>query len=141
MKHEAMLTRLRAQLLRHEGMRLKPYMCPSGKLTIGIGRNLDDKGITRDEALLLLDNDIAECVADLRSIFPKFHTYSVERQTALCDLRFNLGASGFRQFRKMIRAVHDEDWQKAATETVASKWYYQVQPERSNTIYRQLGDG
>jgi len=45
------------QITTHEGLRLKPYHCPAGKLTIGIGRNLEDKGITEKEALMLLENE------------------------------------------------------------------------------------
>ena len=43
---------------KHEGLRLYPYNCSEGKLTLGIGRNLDDRGITEEEALYLLNNDI-----------------------------------------------------------------------------------
>lgn len=59
---------LREQLERHEGLRLKPYKDTVGKLTIGIGRNLDDKGISRKEAFALLDNDIAEVVRQLEQV-------------------------------------------------------------------------
>ena len=52
-----LLERMKEQLLRHEGLRLKPYRCTAGKLTIGIGRNLDDCGISQKEAYALLDND------------------------------------------------------------------------------------
>ncbi|MBF0177920.1 MAG: DUF1804 family protein [Magnetococcales bacterium] len=53
---------LRKQLIRHEGMRLKPYRCTAGKLTIGVGRNLDDRSITKSEAYVLLDADIKNAV-------------------------------------------------------------------------------
>jgi lysozyme len=56
------------QLTTHEGLRLKPYLCPAGKLTIGIGRNLEGKGITKQEAVMLLENDIQECLDDLTDI-------------------------------------------------------------------------
>jgi lysozyme len=56
------------QLTTHEGLRLKPYLCPAGKLTIGIGRNLEGKGITKQEAIMLLENDIQECLDDLTDI-------------------------------------------------------------------------
>ncbi len=46
-----MTNRLRQMLIRHEGLRRKPYRDTVGKLTIGAGRNLDDVGITREEAL------------------------------------------------------------------------------------------
>jgi lysozyme len=57
------------QVTRHEGLRLKPYLCPAGKLTIGIGRNLEGKGITEQEAVMLLENDIQECLDDLKPLF------------------------------------------------------------------------
>ena len=39
------------QLIEHEGLEQKVYRCTAGKLTIGVGRNLEDKGITEEEAL------------------------------------------------------------------------------------------
>ena len=45
-----LLERIKEQLVRHEGLRLKPYRSSAGKLTIGIGRNLDDRGIRQKEA-------------------------------------------------------------------------------------------
>ena len=53
-----------------EGLRLKPYADHKGKLHIGYGRNLTDKGISKGEAGILFDNDYAEAVADLKTIFP-----------------------------------------------------------------------
>lgn len=58
---EALMTRIKAQLVRHEGLRLKPYRCTAGKLTIGIGRNLDDRGISQKEAYAMLERDIFDC--------------------------------------------------------------------------------
>ena len=57
-------------LIRHEGIKLKPYHCTSGKLTIGIGRNLEDRGITKEEAIYLLnnDNDLASPVFCFKSL-------------------------------------------------------------------------
>ena len=53
-----LLERIKEQLVRHEGLRLKPYRCSAGKLTIGIGRNLDDCGISQSETYVMLINDI-----------------------------------------------------------------------------------
>lgn len=47
------------ELVRHEGLRLKPYKCSANSWTIGVGRNLDDIGISGSEALVLLKHDIA----------------------------------------------------------------------------------
>ena len=113
-------------ILRHEGFRSKPYRCTAGKLTVGIGRNLEDRGITKDEALILLRNDIAECEVDLFKIFPKLFNLSDNRRWALIDMRFTLGAREFRSFTKMIRAIKADDFIEAARQAKDSMWYKQV---------------
>lgn len=45
---------LKDQLILHEGLKLKPYKCPANKWTIGVGRNLEDVGLSKDEQLKLL---------------------------------------------------------------------------------------
>ncbi len=117
------------QLIEHEGLKLKPYHCPAGKLTIGFGRNLEERGISEDEALYLLNNDISECIKDLQKIFADaegFATLPENVQRVLIDMRFNLGASGFRGFKKMIKAVEDKNFTQAALEMQNSKWFDQV---------------
>lgn len=47
-------TEFEQMLIRHEGLKLKPYQCTAGKLTIGVGRNIEDMGITEDEAIYML---------------------------------------------------------------------------------------
>ena len=113
-------------ILRHEGFRAKPYKCTAGKLTVGIGRNLEDRGITKDEAMILLRNDIAECEADLFRIFPKLFDLSDNRRWALIDMRFNLGPERFRLFTRMIKAVKANDFIEAARQARDSMWYRQV---------------
>lgn len=44
----------RDQLIIDEGLRLKPYRCDSKKITIGIGRNLEDNPLSPDECTMLL---------------------------------------------------------------------------------------
>ena len=56
--YSIMLDKIVDMLRRHEGLRLNPYHCSENKLTLGIGRNLEDRGITEEEALFLLNNDI-----------------------------------------------------------------------------------
>jgi lysozyme len=120
---------------KHEGLRLKPYICPAGKVTIGYGRNIQDKGISKVEAELMLNNDVNECVLDLERIFgtDEFDTYSESLQTALIDMRFQLGYYGFRGFKKMILAVKGYDLEKARAEAKDSEWYKQV-PDRAKRV-------
>ncbi len=121
------------QLIKHEGLRLKPYHCPAGKLTIGVGRNLEDKGISEKEAVLLLENDIEECLEDLKTIFQAFDLLPEPVQRVLVDMRFNLGPNRFRRFKKMLAAVKNQDFTQAAVEMKDSRWYSQV-GKRAETL-------
>lgn len=130
--------KLAEQPTKHEGLRLKPYHCPAGKLTIGIGRNLEDKGITEKEALVLLENDIRECIEDLKTVFQAFDGLPESVRRVMVDMRFNLGPNRFRKFRKMIKAVENRDFIKAAAEMKDSRWYSQV-GQRARTLVNMMG--
>ena len=122
------------QLIRHEGLKLSPYRCPAGYLTIGVGRNLETKGINKAEALILLKNDIDECEADLKTIFPDWDEIPEQLQHVLIDMRFNLGPRGFRSFRLVIQGVRDRDQEAVITQMAASKWARQVPNRASNLM-------
>lgn len=121
-----MLTKLISMLKRHEGFRSKPYLCTAKKITIGYGRNLDDVGITQEEAEFLLLMDVRQATDDAHDIFPKMLDYTENRQIALIDMVFNLGKTRLMKFRNMIDAVKSGDWEKAAIEATDSRWYKQV---------------
>lgn len=119
-------------------MKLKPYRCTGGKLTIGYGRNLDDKGISIFEARELLENDIIEAKVAVGNIYG-LDIFRVEekRIAALIDMAFNLGEGGLRKFTKMNTAIKERDWEKAAKEAEDSRWYKQV-PNRAKKIIKLL---
>ena len=131
---------VRDLITRHEGYRRTPYHCTAGILTIGIGRNLDDVGIDREEARYLLDRDIARATDDLAS-FGWFHVLDVIRQRALIDMRFQLGPTRFRGFGKMIAALARQDYATAAAEALDSKWARFDTPGRAQTIAAMLQSG
>lgn len=113
-------------LKKHEGFRTHPYRCTADKLTIGYGRNLDDIGITTQEAEFLLMNDIETAIQDTESIFQGFAYFSKNRQNALVNMMFNLGKTRFVKFRKMVRAINKGDWIEAAEQAKDSRWHRQV---------------
>ena len=114
------------RLIKEEGMRLKPYRCSKGKLTIGVGRNLDDKGLSNEEALFLLQNDIQEAITSLKKEFPFFQSLSMDRQIVLIDMCFNLGINRLKGFKKMIKAIEEKDYSLASKEMLSSLWAKQV---------------
>jgi lysozyme len=114
------------QLIRHEGLRLKPYRCSAGKLTIGIGRNIEDVGITEEEALVLLGNDISRVITELDRNIPTFSGLDEIRKRVLVDMCFNLGISRLMKFRRMLAALEAFDYAQAAVEMMDSRWAHQV---------------
>lgn len=103
------------RLCLHEGIRLQPYRCPAGYLTIGVGRNLETNpltaeekkvcgdwqhGITKNAAFFLLRNDIKRVEAECAERIPFWKQLDDERQYALVDMAFNLGVSGLLKFKK-----------------------------------------
>jgi lysozyme len=117
--------KLKAQLELHEGKKPKVYLDSQGIPTIGIGRNLRDKGLTEVEIEFLLDNDIDECESDLKT-FDWWDDLDDVRQRVLLDMRFNLGPSKFRGFKRTLKAVQDGKYTDAAKFMLDSKWAKQV---------------
>jgi lysozyme len=118
--------KLRHQLIRHEGLRLKPYKDSVGILTLGVGRNLEDRGITTSEALMLLEHDIELCVVDLSKAFAWFGPLDPMRKRVWIDLCFNMGISRLKGFTSTIAAMARSDYQSAAAHLQDSKWFTQV---------------
>lgn len=119
------LLKLTEELVEHEGLRLKVYRCPAGKLTIGVGRNLEDRGITESEASMLLENDIEYYQENMphKDIYDKLDPV---RQRVLLNMCFNLGPKGLKGFKKMWVALSQGMYDLAADEMKDSKWYHDV---------------
>lgn len=137
---------LRAELERDEGLRLKTYRCTAGKLSIGVGRNLDDvgirlaetnklkitkasciaKGITRDQAMALLDSDIDGCEHDLDARLPWWRKLDPVRQRVLLNMCFNMGIGTLLTFKNTLRFIEQGNYVSAAANMLASKWAKQV---------------
>ncbi len=137
----ANLAALRAQLILHEGERLLPYVDTVGKITIGVGHNLTDRGIPKEISQTLLTVDLDESVYELDRTFIWFAGLDDIRQRALIDLHFNIGLPRFLTFRFMIKACATGQFALAAHELLDSKWASQVGPHRSQRLARMLADG
>ena len=120
------MTALEDQLIDHEGLELKPYQCTADKLTIGVGRNIEDRGITEDEARYLLKNDIKIVEDELLEKKPVVAGLDSVRQRVLVDMGFNLGIPTLLKFQNMWAAIEEEDFETAAEEAMDSRWAKQV---------------
>ena len=118
--------RLVDRLVRHEGLRLKPYRDTAGKLTIGVGRNLDAVGLSRSEAMLLLQNDIAAARAALDARWPWWRTLDAARGEVMIELAFNLGPDGLSQFQALLALLRSGASPAAADDLLATRWADEV---------------
>lgn len=126
-------------LIRHEGLRLKPYRCSEGYLTIGVGHNLDTNGISENIAFDLLREDIASAKANL-SKYSFWEDLDEVRKDALTDFMFNVGAGTFAQFKNMIAALEAKDYRQASRELLNSRYAKQV-GKRATTIALMISSG
>jgi len=120
------MTALEDQLIDHEGLELKPYQCTADKLTIGVGRNIEDRGITEDEARYLLKNDIKIVEDELLERKPEVAGLDSVRQRVLVDMGFNVGLPILMKFQNMWAAIEEEDWDEASAQMMDSRWAKQV---------------
>lgn len=130
-----------------EGLRLKPYICPAGKLTVGYGHVIQthetsylNKEITQEQADKLLIEDVRFAELGVRRYFPDFETFSPGRKDALINMVFNLGWGGFGKFKNFINYVNLERWEIAANSLKRSLWYSQVK-NRAERIIQAIEEG
>ena len=128
---------LRTDLMRDEGVKLKPYVDTVGKITIGCGRNLSDVGITMAECDAMLDGDIAIAVAECGH-WPWFDAAPDPVKRGLANMLYNCGYPRLSGFKKMLSALERGDYRIAALEAQDSQWAQQVgaRAERIAVLFR-----
>lgn len=134
------MNKLLEQLKIHEGFRSNVYTCSGGKKTVGYGRNLQDIGISEEEAEMLLKNDIYEATNQLLNAFPWMATFSDVRISAMINFTFNVGIGTVKTFTKSIDALKKEDFNLAADMMLDSRWANQV-GDRAIQITEQIRTG
>ncbi len=128
------------QLRIDEGLKLKPYRCTANKLTIGYGRNIEDKGITEEEANHLLLNDIIATEKELSTNKPVYNTLDDKRKEVLLNMCFQLGYPKLSQFKKFFKALESKDYSLASLEMMDSSWAKQT-PNRALRLSRIMRKG
>jgi lysozyme len=115
-----------ADLERDEGTRLKPYVDTQGKVSIGIGHNLTDDGLTLSQVTAIFNDDLDEAMREADAAFPWLELVDPTIGTVVYELTFNLGVGELQTFRKMLAAMEAGDKTTAANELESSAWYTQV---------------
>jgi len=151
--------KLLEELVKHEGLRLQVYQDTLGIDTIGIGRNLEDRGISKEEldeldipsidhiyeygiteadAMVLAQNDVQIVEEELLRAHPCVEDLDAVRQLVLVDMAFNMGVPRLCKFVKMWNAIHEKKFDIASKEMLDSRWANQVKSRAvklSNAMY------
>lgn len=122
-------------LIRDEGEQLKPYQDTVGKWTIGVGRNLTDRGISKEESRLFLQHDIDDHIKALDHFLPWWKNLDDVRQRALANMCFNLGIAGLLGFKNMLTALQAGEWNEAGNQAKNSRWYNQVGKRAERIVF------
>lgn len=124
----------------HEGRRGVPYDCSAGKLTVGVGHNIEDNGLAGKYAadLLrngklsddlidsLLDNDIRIATEELYAKWPWMKELDKVRKAVFVDMCFNMGISILSEFKNTLLKAHVGHFESCSLEMLDSKWANQV---------------
>jgi lysozyme len=136
-RYQMLSDEIKTYIKENEGVRYKPYRCSAGKLTIGVGRNLDDNGLSDDEVDYLFNNDLQVCLAHAVTIFDNFTEYPNNVKTVVIDMLFNLGSTRFKTFKKFIKAIKEYNLPEACKQIEDSNYYKQV-PNRAKRNIKLL---
>ena len=134
------IQRLRQQLIKHEGVEYKLYTCTSLKTSIGVGRNLEDRGISHATAMQMLDEDIDICINELQQTLSYWNDLPSRVKEGLINLCFNMGISRLMAFKKTFGFLREGMYSKAADELLDSRYANQV-GQRAVDVANMIRDG
>ncbi len=132
-----MLDNVKEMLVKHEGLVCHVYDDSLGYKTIGVGRCLDKNGITEDEAMYLLDNDIKRVIESLDKHWQVWRSFPEKAQLVCIDCTFQMGITGWMAFRHTRALMEMDCWLEASEEILRSKYATQT-PNRAAYNSRQL---
>lgn len=128
---------LKAKLIEDEGLRLKLYRCTGGKLTIGVGHNIESRGISEKIAMAILEEDMDEAIEGASSLVGNYDALSDARKVVLCSMVFQMGLKSMRKWKHTLAAIERGDWKMAAYNMSLSLWAKQT-PERAERLIKMM---
>jgi len=133
-----MYDNIKEMLIKNEGLVLQVYRCKNNFLSLGVGRNLDANGISEDEAMYLLENDIKRVVANLDKNWKVWRSFEPLAQEVCIDCTFQMGITGFMKFRRTRALMEMGCWLEASEEILRSKYATKDTPNRAARNSRKL---
>ena len=137
------INKLREQLKIDEGVKYEVYDDHLGYKTFGIGhlvKTTDEEygwpvgtPVSEKRVNSVFDKDVETYIDESKKVFGNLEDMPQEAQQVLVNMCFNMGAPRLSQFKKFIKAIHDEDWKTASVEMLDSRWSNQV-GDRANRL-------
>ena len=130
------INKLREQLKIDEGVKYEVYLDHLGYSTFGIGHLVkatdEEYGapagtpVSEERVNSVFDKDVNTYIDEAKKVFGNLEDMPQEAQQVIINMCFNMGAPRLSQFKKFIKAIHDEDWATASVEMLDSRWAKQV---------------
>ena len=127
---------VKEDLIRHEGYVTEIYLDSENLPTFGIGHLVTEADmeyswpvgtpVTDERILQVFHDDCQTAYTDACAIFMNLGSHPTDVQRVCINMAFNLGRNRPSKFKKMITAVNEGNYSKAADEMIDSKWYHQV---------------
>lgn len=140
-KEEEADNALKKRIALHEGRRNKLYKCTAGKWTIGVGHNVEDKGLPDEVIDLLFEIDLKEVRKEAAILFSNFEEIDKVRQGVLVEMIFQMGRPTLAGFLNFRRAISQENYQEASRHMLDSKWAKQDTPARAERLAKIMQTG
>lgn len=128
------------RIKQNEALRLRLYPDSVGKLTIGWGHNIQDKGISQAVADMMFDEDLHDAEADLLRELPWTTMLDPVRKEVLVEMSFNMGIKSLLTFKATLSALQTGDYKQAAGHMLDSLWHKQV-GARAETLAKIIETG
>ena len=133
-----MYDNIKEMLIKNEGLALNVYKCKNNFLSLGVGRNLEANGISEEEAMFMLENDIQRVVANLDKVWEVWRTFPPLAQEVCIDCTFQMGITGWMNFRRTRALMEMGAWLEASEEILRSKYATIDTPNRAARNSRKL---
>jgi len=142
-----MIEQLREDLEEDEGCMYVLYLDHLKLKTCGVGHlvRADDPEfdmdvgdpVSEERVAELFEKDIGWTISDCQKLVPDFDMLPTECRLILSNMMYNMGLNRMSRFLRLLAAVEERRWEKAADEMLDSKWATQV-PARSGRLIARM---
>ena len=136
---------LKKRIMDHEGFIGSIYLDTENKATIGYGHLITDednfeknKSYSKDELLKVFEKDFARAETGADQLVGHIQELHIEAKNVVTEMVYQLGTQGVRNFKKMISALEERDYQRAKSEMLNSRWHQQT-TRRCESLAKIMG--